>query len=121
VLLARPAPCQSPFPLHAIAAVSPWPWPEEGDQGRRKSQGQKGYFTVLLSPRKPEINILLDGVSSGKFTKNQRVLQQIDLFWVSNSKGWSLSVSSSQFSQFNIIPCNYMVILEKVLFYKKKY
>jgi len=91
-------PCQSPFPVHASSS------------SKKKSQGQKGHFTVLLSPRKPEMNILLGGVSSGKFTKNQSVLQQIGLFWVSSSKGYSLSVSSSQFSLlFNnqfVVPYN---------------
>jgi hypothetical protein len=60
----------------STALVSPWPWPwrEEEDQDRRKSHGQKGHFTVLLSPRKLEMNILLDGVSINKFVKNQSVL-----------------------------------------------
>jgi hypothetical protein len=56
------------------------------DHGRRKGQGQKGHFTVLLSPQKPEINILLDGVSTDKFVKNQSVLQQIALFCMSSNK-----------------------------------
>ena len=41
------------------------------NQGRRKGQGQKEHFTVLLSPHKLEINILLGGVSTSKFVKNQ--------------------------------------------------
>ena len=50
------------------------------DQGRRKSQRQKGHFTVLLSPQKLETDILLGGVSSNKIAKSQSVLQQIGLF-----------------------------------------
>ena len=43
------------------------------ERGRRKGQGQKGYFTELLSPQKPKINILLEELSTSKFAQNQSV------------------------------------------------
>ena len=46
---------------------------ERGVEERGKGQGQIGHFTVLLSPQQLEINILLDGVSTSKFVRNQSV------------------------------------------------
>jgi hypothetical protein len=45
-------------------------WPEEGDQGRRNSQGQKGQFSCFSLLESPEMNILFGLVSTSKFVKN---------------------------------------------------
>jgi len=42
----------------------------EGEGGRRKGQGYKCYFTIVLSPPKPEVNILMDTMYSHKFVTN---------------------------------------------------
>jgi hypothetical protein len=57
-------------------------WPEQ----RRNSQGQKGYFTVVLSSRKQEMNILLGVMSMSKFDNNKSIHQQITPFSMSTGK-----------------------------------
>ena len=70
---------------------------ERGVEERGKGQGQIGHFTVLLSPQQLEINILLDGVSTSKFVRNQSVHQQIVKFYMPASKEGSLGMSGSKF------------------------
>lgn len=86
-------------PKEAPPVSMPWPWLEEGDQGRRKSQGLKGYSTALFFSRKPEMNIYLMKCPWVNLPMTS-VLEQITSFWVSSSKGWSFSVFKSKFCLF---------------------
>ena len=70
----------------------------EEERGVEERQGQIGHFTVLLSPQQLEINILLDGVSTSKFVRNQSVHQQIVKFCMSASKEGSLACPVANFS-----------------------
>ena len=71
--------------------------PEEGDQGRRNSQGQKGHFPCFSLLESPEMNILFGPVSTSKFVRNQSVHQQIVKFCMPASKEGSLGMSGSKF------------------------
>jgi hypothetical protein len=82
------------------------PWPEEGDRGRRNSQGQKGHFPCFSLLESPEINILFGPVSTSKFIKNHSVYQQICKepqqivkFYMFASKEGPLWMSCSKFCQ----------------------
>ena len=72
--------------------------PEEGDQGRRNSQGQKGHFPCFSLLESPEMNILFGPVSTSKFVRNQSVHQQIVKFCMPASKEGSLGMSGSKIS-----------------------
>ena len=88
-----------PQALAALAEGGPASRPEEGDQGRRNSQGQKGHFPCFSLLESPEMNILFGPVSTSKFVRNQSVHQQIVKFCMPASKEGSLGMSGSKISQ----------------------
>ena len=89
-----------PQALAALVEGGPASRPEEGDQGRRNSQGQKGHFPCFSLLESPEMNILFGPVSTSKFVRNQSVHQQIVKFCMPASKEGSLGMSGSKISLF---------------------
>jgi len=62
-----------------------------------RDRGQKRHFTAVLSPPKPEINILICLVSFSKFGTKLECSPANQSFSVSAGKATSLSVSASNF------------------------